>query len=615
MPEPSSLYKTTPQRPASDRGAANLEEAMQIAARLESQGRVAEAEARYREIVNSHPEQARAWAALGYLVFLRGNIAEAIQLMEQCVAKDPKSSLFWRNLCELRRRAGMAEGAIAAGRRAVDLAPEDPEGYFNLSLALGDAKQIPEAITMARRLLNIAPLHGRGWNNLGHSLGIVGDIEGARQAFQQAVAIDPGNAEAQHNLAKVVEFLAASERASGKAPESSGQTRGFAEAMSASRLHLHAGRWDEALVAIEEALALEPDNFDALWNYASCLCDLGRPAEAIVAAEQILAKDPLNSTVRFTLAICQIEVGRWKEGWKNYEARLEANYEGKDRLNAPQMPTPKWKGQTGASEQSILIVCEQGFGDSVQFSRYLPLLLKRFARVGVLASVEVARLLDWTFGAEIVVLSRYSSDDDCWDWHCMIMSLPFAFGTEPDTIPRKPAYLHVPSPAREYWRKRLATRSERDLKVGLTWTGRPTHRFNRDRSISFDELSPLVCTEGVTFVCLQRREDLVTVPTIPPDARWVDWTLEMGDFSTTAALVSNLDLVIGIDSVIVHLAGALGIPVWMMNRRNSEWRWMAPRDDSPWYPTMRIFGQSAMGNWSDVVARVKEELRVFSRSR
>ena len=195
----------------------------------------------------------------------------------------------------------------------------------------------------------------------------------------------------------------------------------------------------------------------------------------------------------------------------------------------------------------------------------------------------------------------------------MIMSLPHAFATGLDTIPGYFPYLKVVASAKEAWRGRLEKRAKNKLRFGIAWTGRPEHRFNAQRSLPPGQLQRLLAIEGVTWVCLQGPADGRNAPDIPDGVDWLDWGQELSDFSVTAAIAANLDLVISIDSVNVHLAGALGLPVWLLNRRDSEWRWMAPREDSPWYPSLRIFRQREEGGWEHVIGDVIEQARKFVR--
>ena len=370
--------------------------------------------------------------------------------------------------------------------------------------------------------------------------------------------------------------------------------------------HWTEGRFDQAVACFQELLPTHGDDLALLANCVTSLADAGRPAEAVEMAHRALAIEPDCASVRLVLGASQLELGDWEEGWRNYEARFLGAHELQTgQAHFVNIPLPRWHGEDRAS---ILVVVEQGYGDTIQFCRFLPLLRQRFARIGLLVSPPLARLMDWTFGEDIAIFTNYPSDYSSWDCHCMLMSLPFVLGTRLDTLPAPPAYLKLPSSAKESWRIRLEKKAAHKLKIGFCWTGRPDYRFNASRSLPGEQWLRLLGVEGATWVSLQKRGEGQAAPPVPEGVDWIDWTEELADFAVTAALVANLDLVIGIDSVNVHLAGALGVPAWLLNRRNSEWRWMAPREDSPWYPSLRIFRQRQLHDWAEVVDRVIPEL-------
>ena len=608
---------------------------MDQAARLRDARQNAEAEAVYRDIVSRQPDYHPAWSELGVLAFWAGDLPAARAYAEKAVSIEAEVALYWRNVCELRRLAGAVDEAIAAGRRATQLAPNDPDAHHNLSLALADAGRLEEAIAGARRALELNPLHSAGWNNLGHWLLKENRLFEAGQAVERATGVDPGNAEAHYNRALVAYRLGDRgearkwfERAIALKPglASNGhkglQQLWVAEAVAppvtdedvTPGLKLSSEGMFEAAIAYHEAKGHDRSNhLAALANLAQCYADVGRPADAVVAAERALAMDPSCHSARLVLATSQIELGQWKEGWENYEARFVGALEVQTgRYHFPKIPLAKWSGETGTETSSILVVVEQGYGDMIQFCRYLHRLRERFARIGLLTSPPLMRLMEWTFGDHIEILVTFPGDYSAWDRYVMMMSLPRAFGTRVDTVPAETPYLRTPLPARQYWRRRLERAGANGPRIGVCWTGRREHRFNSVRSIPLDRLERLLSVADVTWVSLQMRDKREPGPRIPADAKWIDWTQELSDFGVTAALVANLDLIIGIDSVNVHLAGALGVPVWLLNRRNSEWRWMAPRVDSPWYPTLRIFRQKSMGDWDGVVDEVGRQVRRFA---
>ncbi|MDD5247610.1 MAG: tetratricopeptide repeat protein [Rhodocyclaceae bacterium] len=364
-------------------------------------------------------------------------------------------------------------------------------------------------------------------------------------------------------------------------------------------------RFDAALACYERALALRPD-FPEAWNSKGFLLqDLDRLEEARDCFAQALKLAPEMAMARLNLGMAQLKLGAWEAGWENYEARWTGSAEsGKGLFRRPPCPLPQWHGEGATENLRLLVIAEQGFGDTLQFARYLPLAAGRFARVGFVCTPPVQRLLDQAFGDDVVLFTKMPSDFGDWDRYCPLLSLPRAFGTRGDNIPAHVPYLKVPNAAAAHWRGRLDRAAPGRFRVGIAWAGRKAHQFDARRSLRFEQIEPLLNDKRIAWVSLQKWAPEDARPAIPAAVDWLDWTEELTDFADTAALVASLDLVISIDSAMVHLAGALNLPVWLLNRYDGEWRWLRRREDSPWYPSLRLFNQPAFGDWTSVVAAV-----------
>ncbi|WPP01981.1 sulfotransferase [Pseudomonas sp. HR96] len=372
----------------------------------------------------------------------------------------------------------------------------------------------------------------------------------------------------------------------------------------------HQGRFEQALALFEQTLALLPQAASVHNSKGFALQDLGRTEAARDCFAQALALDPHLAMARLNLGLAQLKLGDWQAGWANYEARWTGSAEASlETFKRPDCPLPQWHGQP-ASGQSLLVIIEQGFGDTFQFARYLNLLVTRFARVGLACSTPVLRLMQDSFGEQVVIFHGLPEHFEGWDWQCPLMSLPGAFATRVDSVPAQLPYLKVPQPAAEYWRSRLQAAAPGRLRIGLAWAGRADYRYNQRRSLDFAHLQPLfeAAAGRVSWVNLQKWPAGVQASRPGPEVDWLDWTGDLGDFATTAALVANLDLVISVDSVLVHLAGGLDVPVWMLDRFDNEWRWLKDRLDSPWYPRLRIFRQATFGAWPGVIEQVCQAL-------
>jgi tetratricopeptide (TPR) repeat protein len=400
--------------------------------------------------------------------------------------------------------------------------------------------------------------------------------------------------------------------------ESAADDLPLAMAPSADEVHLNAialykqNKFDEALVYYNLALNLQPNLVPALNSRGYLLQDLGRMAEAIADFEKAVALAPEFTMARLNLGMAQLKMGEWEQGWQNYEARWTGSAEAHGgSLQQLTSTLPQWDGQSDTQQQSLLVTAEQGFGDTFQFSRYLALAAQRFSKIGFVCSAPTLRLMEWAVGEEVVLFSRMPADYATWDWQCQLMSLPRAFQTRVDNIPAEPPYLKVPKVAQDHWRARLDAVAPKRFRVGIAWAGRKTHHYDARRSMVFEQLLPLLKDARITWVSLQKWAAEEARPNIPDSIDWLDWTEELTDFADSAALMANLDLVLSIDSAMVHLAGALGRPVWMMDRFDNEWRWLDKRDDSPWYKSLRIFRQPDFANWPAVINAVKIALQAL----
>lgn len=368
-------------------------------------------------------------------------------------------------------------------------------------------------------------------------------------------------------------------------------------------------RFDDSLRDYQDALALQPVFPAALNSLGFLLQDIGRVEEAKASFEKAINISPEFSMARLNLGLAQLKLGEWESGWENYEARWTGSAEiANPNFGKPALPLSHWDGQLGTENQSLLVVTEQGFGDTFQFARFLRMTAQRFKRVGFICSEPTRRLMEWAFGDNVILMTRIPDSLEVWDWYCPLMSLPRAFKTRVDSIPEAQPYFPVPKAAQQYWGDRLNYDAPKRFKVGIAWSGRKSHQYDARRSIPFEKLLPLLSHSYISWVSLQKWGMEEGRPFIPSGVDWIDWTSELGDFADTAALIKNLDLVISIDSSMVHLAGNLGVPVWMLNRFDGEWRWLGARDDSPWYPTLKIFNQTSFGNWDDVLDNIKKQL-------
>jgi len=363
------------------------------------------------------------------------------------------------------------------------------------------------------------------------------------------------------------------------------------------------GKFAEGVEWYERALALDSNYRDALNNRGNALKALGRLEEALASYERVRAMRPDDPEIHNNIAMALLAVGRFDEGWVEYEWRWKTS-----QLAAAHrvFAKPQWQGEE-AKGRTLLIHAEQGFGDTLQFCRYAPLAAERGWHVIMEVQPEVVSLIKSLKGIDKVI--PLGAILPPFDRHCAMMSLPTAFKTEVETIPANVPYLFADENKTRAWHERLS-KNPKDLKVGLVWTGNPRlfsldlSSANLRRSLAPESLASFADLKNISFYSLQKGGFKLS-----SDIGLIDYMPECADFSDTAALIANLDLVVSVDTSVAHLAGALGKPVWLLNRFDTCWRWLRDRDDSPWYPNMRLFRQTSPGDWASVIERVKEELR------
>ena len=449
-------------------------------------------------------------------------------------------------------------------------------------------------------------------SNLGHALAQAGRLAEAAAVFRKASRCNPGDADAHANLGAALLGL--------KRFNEAAVACGEAIRLAPGHVNGHANlgfalagldQYDEAVAACTEAIRLMPGHANAHANLGFALMGLARFEAAITALEAAIALDVGHLEAHRNLAMILLLLGRFERGWAEYEHRWrQPSLEGL-------RPAPvgsgwpvarcRWRGEALAG-RTILLHAEQGLGDTVQFVRYVPEVAKRGGRILLLVPPASERLLRDLPGVHRVL--TFGQDLPDFDFHCPLPSLPYALGmTTPDTIPASVPYLRAEPELRERWRQRLG--SLRGLRVGLTWAGNPEQGNDRNRSIAFRRLAPLWHMPGVDWVSLQvgpRAADLGDAPAgvirnVAP---------HLHNLAETAAAMSQLDLVLTVDTMVAHLAGALGQPAWVMLAFMADWRWLRERADSPWYPTLRLFRQPQAGTWESVVEQVAGALKALS---
>jgi Flp pilus assembly protein TadD len=512
------------------------------------------------------------------------------------------AELIERGLGE--HRAGRLDEAFAAYRQALAIEPADAEALHLLGVALHQAGRGEEAVGHIRRAIALHSDRPHYHNNLGVTLTELGRLAEAEADLRACLRLAPGFANAHYNLGNLLDKAGRPSEAEASYREALRLAPDYPDALNnLGHVLNELGRPAEAEERLREALRLRPDSTGSLNNLGIALYDQGRLEEAEAVYRQALRLEPEFPDAHNNLAYALLKAGRFAEGWEEHEWRWRAKH------MAPGVrpfSAPLWGGEP-IEDKVILLHAEQGLGDTLQFCRYAPLV-----RAAVVLEVQapLVRLLSKLPGVRRVIAR--GEDLPPFDLHAPLLSLPRAFGSGLETIPAATPYLAADAEAAGAWKARLA--SLPGLKVGLVWAGGPRTpapelaAIDARRSIALGALAPLAEIPGVSFVSLQKGEPAAQAAHPPAGMALADFTDELSDFADTAALIDALDLVISVDTSVAHLTGALGRPVWLLNRFDACWRWLKKGDDSAWYPSLRQFRQTGPGDWPGVVAAARDAL-------
>jgi FkbM family methyltransferase len=572
--EPSAIMGNHPQPPS-----AQAEEAVAYnrqAINLAMQGRLEEAVSHFNQALWLNPDYTEAHSNLGNVYYFLRNYEAAIACYERALRLDANFAVAYNNLGTALSCLKRYEEAGTHCRKALSLKPDYAEAHNNLGIALKGQGQIGEAIVHYQQALRLRPDYSEAHNNLGLAFAERDDREAAIGSYQEALRLKPDYAEAHYNLGLVL---------------------------------AKTDRFDEAIVCYRQALRLKPDHAVSHYALGVALAAQGKPQEAVPSYEQALWYKPDYADARFALGVTHLLLGNFEQGWPGYEWRSLC------QAHIPRwsFPHPPWDGSP-LGGRPILLYTEQGLGDTLQFIRYAALVQQCGGRVTVWCPREAVSLLASCRAVEDLITEVSSN----WSGtHASLLSLPGMLHTNLATIPADVPYLRADPQRVEHWRREIdalppfkRVKGRRVFKVGIAWQGSPKHPHDRKRSIPLRYFAPLAKLPGVRLVSLQvgpgaeQLRDLAgELPVTDLGSRF-----DTASIMDAAAAVTTLDLIITVDSAIAHLAGALAVPVWVLLPYVPDWRWLLDREDTPWYPTMRLFRQNDPGDSQDVIARIGRAL-------
>jgi len=514
----------------------------------------------------------------------------------------------------------MAEGkydkAIVFYEEASELQPKAAVTYFHMGNAYRAKNRPDEAVICYQRAVHMQPGYAEAYNNMGLALQDKGDLIGSIPCFEKALESDPELFQAYYNMG--VSFMDRShtddaifcfQKALLLKPDLSAAYNRLGS------IFREQGRLDNAVFCFEKQLEIDPDDAQAYNNMGSVLHDRGEIEGAVECFEQALRRDSDNPKIWWNCALAQLLMGNLEEGWKKYEWRFKKPEWTSAHGQIDQIP--RWDGRTFTGKR-LLIRYEQGMGDVIQFIRYLPMVKTRGGTVIFETEPSLARLLRGCRGIDELILPLgETGDDGRFDLYLPLLSLPGVFGTTRETIPANVPYLHAEEKRIGLWRERL--HGVHGVKIGICWQGNPSYKGDRFRSIPLTHFFGLATIKGVQLISLQKKYGVEQLRDLPQDISIIDLDplldVSTDAFVDTGAVMRNMDLVVTSDTAIAHLAGALGIQVWLLLQHVPEWRWGLTGEDCPWYPSMRLFRQSRRGDWAGVFERVCSKLRLFTSTR
>ena len=525
--------------------------------------------ASYNQVIALKPDFAEVYYNLGNALNDLKQLEAALTSYDRAIALKPDFAAAYNNRGNAQRALKQFEAALASYNQAIVLKPDDAVSHYNRGVALNDLNRLEAAVAAYNEVLALQPNYADAYNNRGNALRDLKQAEAALASYRQAITLKPDYAEAYYNCGVALRDIKQTEA---------------------------------ALAAYDRAVALKPGYVDAHGNRGNALKDLQRFDEAEASYDRAIALKPDYSEAYWHKSLLKLLLGDYEQGWRLYEWRWQtASFINTQRS----YKQPLWLGEQSLIGKTLLIYSEQGLGDTLQFCRYVPRLEALGAKVLLEAPRELFTLISTLKGNATLIEQGNELPD--FDLHCPLMSLPLAFRTTVSTIPAAIPYLYSDTEKQAVRHKRLGAKTK--LRVGLAWSGSSLHKNDLNRSIPLALFASLLDLP-IEFHALQKEispEDaafLADATAIAPHQN------ELIDFSDTAALIAEMDLVISVDTSVAHLAGALATPVWLLLPFMPDFRWMLDRIDSPWYPTATLFRQPVIDDWASVLLAVAGELKL-----
>ena len=594
----------------------------------------AQAEKWLQKAIGLNNNVADFYMHLGLVLHAQQKYDKAIQTYQHALQLQPHVAEIYNNLAASFRATQQLDAAVQCYQQAVQLNSNYVEAYYNLGTTLELQQQRQAAITTYHQVVTLNPQHVNAWHRLGNVFRQQQQFNEAIQCYQNVLKLTPNAPEVHNNLGLIYQSQNQLDIAQQHLQQAIQLNPKFAEAYNNLGSVLKAQtHFEQAIVHFQHAIQLKPNYVEAHYNLGNVFAAQMNYAQAVHYYQQAIKADksyapayhnmgvmydkqnqmeaaidsyqhalhyqPDAAETHFDYAVALLKQGQFLEGWSEYEWRFKLG-----KGNYPCLPQPRWQGES-LHNKRLLIHWEQGFGDTIQFARYLPLI--KAEKILFACPHIIAPLFQNISNVEVVIADTMetlvSADYDLW---LPLLSLPYVLNTTLDTIPGQCPYIKVDSEKVTLWQTRLP---QTGFKIGIVWAGRATHENDHNRSCSIENFRALAQLSNVQLISVQKeyRQPL------PKDLPLIELSEQVHDFSDTAAIIANVDLVISVDTAVAHLAGAMNCPIWLLLPYAAEWRWLMDRNDSPWYPSMQLFRQTQVGYWQDVFEQIYAKLSALTQ--
>ena len=523
----------------------------------------------YDQAISIKPEFVDAHSNRGVILKELQRYDEALLSCDQAISINPNYAAAYSNRGNALKELQRHDEALLSYDQAISINPSYAEAYYNRGIALYEIQRYDEALLSYDRAISIKPGFADAYSDRGNALRELQRYDEALLSYDQAISIKPEFAEAYSNRGATLQVLR---------------------------------RYDEVILSCDQAISINPNYAEAYSNRGIALYELQRYDEALLSYHNAISIKSDYAGAYWNLALCHLLLGNFKDGWQGYEWRWKNKSIESFKSNRS-FPQPLWLGAESLAEKTILLHAEQGLGDTIQFCRYIPLVAQLGANVVLEVQRPLLKLLKGLEGVSQIV--AVGDVLPAFDYQCPLLSLPLAFKTELHTIP--PIAQHIISDTDKVtkWQTKLGEKTK--PRVGLVWSGSAEHKNDHNRSLSLSQLLSHL-PSNIEYVCLQKEIRAIDKELLAQHTQIKYFGDALEDFTDTAALCELVDLVISVDTSVAHLAGTLGKPAWVLVTLTPDWRWLLDRDDSPWYPSVKVYRQDKANDWNGVLDRTRSDL-------